>query len=287
MTEAVALEPLKVRMFRRMPRFLQIAGRLARVAWSEDGFTRHERVSVVTTMFRVLPAMWRRRDVSMRVPGGRVFLSPSSFYVDIMTLEYLWRERAFPADVRGSVVVDAGAHKGYYGAWALAHGAAFVYSFEPHSGNFSSLQRARTSNAAGERWTERRQALGESSGRAALYVSDESWAHSIQPGMVDSAIEETVEVVTLSTVLAEIRKRHPGLPVVLKVNVEGSAGVILLPVEIHEFADVVEVQFDHEPGSPYDLNRLLDHLAAAGLHQTESARPKIFRFARTGRDRAA
>ena len=52
------------------------------------------------------------------------------------------RRRAYAGDYRGAFVVDVGAHKGYYGAYALAHGARWVVSYEPETANFALLERA-------------------------------------------------------------------------------------------------------------------------------------------------
>jgi hypothetical protein len=99
--------------------------------------------------------------------------------------------------------------------------------------------------------------------------------------MVDAVSVETVPMVTLREVLEEAQSYRPDADIVLKVNVEGSAGGILLPAQPEDLRRVVEVHLDHEPGSPYNLNTLLDHLAAAGLDRVEKVREKIFRIRRS------
>ena len=52
-----------------------------------------------------------------------------------------WRTTRTPTDYAGAVVLDLGAHKGYFGAYALARGARLVISFEPETANLELLER--------------------------------------------------------------------------------------------------------------------------------------------------
>ncbi len=65
------------------------------------------------------------------------------------------------------------------------------------------------------------------------------------------------------------------------MNVEGGAGGILFPATSEDLAPVVEIDLDHEPGSPYDLGELLGHLAGAGLNEVNSAGEKLYLIRRT------
>jgi len=221
-----------------------------------------------------------RTDVPVRLPGGDVLLGAESLHVDAMTLQYLWGDKLFAVDCRDRVVLDLGAHKGYFGARALADGAAHVYSFEPESRNFRRLEQARQSHSCSQRWTAQRAAVGDMHRTVRLFVSAESWAHSVQEGMVDAVSVEEVPMVTLTEVLEEVDREHPDSEIVLKVNVEGSVGSILLPTPPEQLKRVVEVQMDHEPGSPYNLTAVLAHLAAVGLDQVERPREKLYRIRR-------
>jgi hypothetical protein len=100
--------------------------------------------------------------------------------------------------------------------------------------------------------------------------------------MVDAVSVEKVAMVTLATVLERASEKRPGQPVVIKLNVEGSAGPILLAATAAVLAPVGEVQLDYEPGSPYDITELLDHLAAAGLDDVHKAGEKLWVVSRGG-----
>jgi predicted RNA methylase len=93
------------------------------------------------------------------MPGGPVFLGQRSTFIDVMTVVDVWSGPMFPADCRDRVVLDIGAHKGYFGAWALAQGATAVVSCEPESENFRLLSRAVAANDRRAAWEVDRVAL--------------------------------------------------------------------------------------------------------------------------------
>jgi hypothetical protein len=76
---------------------------------------------------------WRRKPVALRLERARVYLDPQSLAADWET----WRQIFFPkygiyaGDYYDAVVVDVGAHKGYFAASALRGGARLVLSYEP------------------------------------------------------------------------------------------------------------------------------------------------------------
>jgi FkbM family methyltransferase len=202
------------------------------------------------------------------LPGGPVYIGRDSAYIDTLVLLYIWNEQILRTNCLNRVVIDIGAHKGYFGAWALQHDALFVISCEPQSDNFRILERTRCANTRASDWEPMRIAVGANAGTVSLFVSPASWAHSIYEELWHDAVSvEKVQMVPLATLLAHAVERWPHHPIVVKVNAEGSAGPILLAATAAQLAPVVEVLFDHEPDSPYDLEELLQHLAAAGLRE--------------------
>ncbi len=135
------------------------------------------------------------------------------------TIVDVWDAEMYPADCSGRVVLDIGAHKGYFGAWALAQGAVAVFSCEPQRENYELLARCRSANVRGAAWDVQRVAVGADGGRATLFVSKGSWAHSLYEHMVDCQGTEEVTVTNPATVLDRARARCPGHEVVLKLNV--------------------------------------------------------------------
>ena len=88
---------------------------------------------------------------------------------------------AYSGDYRGAVVLDLGAHKGYYGAYALGkRGAATVISYEPGAANYTPRRRRRPRTLAiGGSRGGRRSALR--AGAPALHLMGASWGHSLIP----------------------------------------------------------------------------------------------------------
>jgi FkbM family methyltransferase len=222
----------------------------------------------------------RRREVVVPLPTGDLFIGRLSPLIDVTTVLDVWRGTMFPAHCGGRVVLDLGGHKGYFGAWALAHGATMVISCEPEPENYSLLERCRARNQRRDAWEVKRVAVGAAPGRATLYRSNESWAHSLYDHMVTSDGSVEVEVVGLASILDRAHKKHPNAEVVLKVNIEGAAGDVLFAVEPARLSSVVEVHLDQEPGSPSAIEDILRHLAAAGLTEVSVHDDQLHRIIR-------
>jgi FkbM family methyltransferase len=228
-----------------------------------------------------------KRDVRLPIRGGAVFLGADTLEIDLETLLQMYLLHIFDAACRNRVVLDIGAHKGYYGAWALTRGAREVISFEPQSQNFAFLERAQRSRRDTANWQIRRQAVGRTKGTAKLFVSQQSWSHSLFPDLVDLPDDaepetESVEMVTLPSVLDEATAAHPGVPVILKVNVEGAAADVILPTSPADLEPVVEVHFHNEPGVHYAPEDIVAHLQAAGLTEFRQTDGLYFHVRRPG-----
>lgn len=65
----------------------------------------------------------RRREVTVRSRCGDLFLAQESFAIDLRVLLGVFTFDLYRSDFRGAVVLDLGAHKGYYGARAVLGGA--------------------------------------------------------------------------------------------------------------------------------------------------------------------
>src|SRR4051794_14809035 len=163
----------------------------------------------------VAPLGSKTQYTSVPVPGGRVFIGRHSTLIDVRTFLYIWDAEAFPADCADRVVLDIGAHKGYFGVWALSQGAAAVISCEPHSENFEAMRRSHSTNLRRVAWDIERLAVGAAAGRATLFLSSESWAHSLYEHMVEATGSEEIEVIDLRSLLARARARRPDSSIIL------------------------------------------------------------------------
>ena len=91
--------------------------------------------------------------------------------MDWESLKFVVADNAYQTDHAGAVVLDVGAHKGYYGAYAIERGARAILSFEPETANLELLERAAaTYRARGVAWEVRQVAVGAEKGDAELHV---------------------------------------------------------------------------------------------------------------------
>ena len=212
-------------------------------------------------------------QATIAVAGTRVELGSSGdFDVDWKAFVEVFGHRSYEASYEGSHVLDIGAHKGYFGAFALANGAKVVVSFEPEAKNYAALERA--ARGLGSQWLTRNVALGATSGTGVLLRDRTSWAHSLV-GVERPDGQQQVEVSTLEHALA-------GLPVggertIVKVDAEGSECGILSRPEALEHVDVLMVEWhSNAPCTAAELSSIVE---SSGLLAVGD-RSGILRFAR-------
>ncbi len=228
-----------------------------------------------TTKRGLLAAERSRGRADIEVPIGALaaHVPAASHRVDYFTLYGAIVDRHFPCDVRGAAVLDIGAHKGYFALRAFADGAERVDSYEPASQNFESL--SRSADGVGT-WAVHRAAVGAEPGSIELHLAPGSWGHSVHvPVGGESVGTETVDMVSLSSALAAVSTS--GAPVVVKINVEGAAGEMVLGTEPADWAGVRLLWTDVEPNDPVGLARLVPHLADCGLrHERTEGHRNLF-----------
>ena len=213
-----------------------------------------------------------------------VFLSHDDFEIDWKSLAFIVVDDAYAADYRGAVVVDIGAHKGYFAAYALQQGARAVVSYEPETANFDLLERAATAyRARGGTWVTYRSAVGAERGEAELHVMSASWGHSLQPPDAFSEYEvgvQRVPVEALADVLARAREVADGARVVVKLNIEGAECPVILGTPPAAWDGVDEAFVETHPWASCGGDELARHLEPAGLRRVESAHPAVLRLQR-------
>lgn len=182
---------------------------------------------------------------SARIHVGEVLLElggGEDFPIDWKAFVEIFADEPYAEDYRETHVLDVGAHKGYFAAYALALGAARVVSFEPAIANFEVL--ARTAAGAGGKWLARNAALGRASGTGELLLDTTSWAHSLVR-VERPAGTQPVSIVTLADALAELRA-PPGACTIVKVDAEGAECEILEDAAALGRVDVLLVEWHAE-----------------------------------------
>jgi FkbM family methyltransferase len=191
---------------------------------------------------------------------GQVFFSGKTINGDRGAFSEIFVAGQYRSDYRDGVVVDVGAHKGYFGAWALLQGAKAVLSYEPEARNFALLDRAAaTFRAHGADWRVVRAAVGARERTADLVVSRDSWSHSLHHVAQGERREvQNVNVVALRDVLERARKL--GGRTLVKIDVEGLECELVLETSPEAWAGVDEVFVEVHAFAPCRPDQLVAHL---------------------------
>ena len=229
----------------------------ARAVAEIRGLSARARLRLFFGLLDALP----RRDFEVRLGRGILVFPAASRHEDRWTFYEIWRFGEYGEDFSGATVLDFGAHKGYFGLFALARGANEVLSFEPEPTNFAALERA--AEPAGGAWTVFQSAVGMAEGRATLRLAPVSSAHSLLPAQTTSIGELTVDVTPASSWIESAAGRASRL--IVKIDVEGMECDVVMgtPVEVWRQVDEVYVEL-HETAT-CSSEELLAHLQAAGL----------------------
>jgi FkbM family methyltransferase len=197
------------------------------------------------------------------------------FAVDWRAFVEVLGERPYPGPYDGAAVLDVGAHKGYFGAFALARGASYVVSFEPGRSNFAALSRAAAPFR--DRWITRNSALGRTAGTGVLHLDATSWAHSLIE--VERPVgSQPVSIVTLAQALAELPTG--ARRTIVKMDAEGSEWDILQGDSPFSDIDLLMVEW-HPAIARCSEDELVQSITARGLDLATSA-AGVLRFERRG-----
>ena len=207
------------------------------------------------------------RGRTLHLGAGHVFISGGADRTDRAVIREVFELGLYLTAYRDAIVVDIGAHKGYFGAYALLKGARRVVSYEPASQNFSRLEQSAASfRGSGRRWDVHRAAVTADGRPVELRLSPESWAHRIVPaaGAVASRAE-AIDSVAFADVIASVREETPSGRLIVKVDAEGSECEIVLqtPESVWSLVDELFVE-THEFASCSGSD-LEDQLGAFGL----------------------
>jgi FkbM family methyltransferase len=225
-----------------------------------------------------------RAIYALPLGAATIYLSHDDYEIDWASFAFVAVDEAYAGEYEGAVVVDVGAHKGYYGEYALAHGARAVVSYEPETENFGLLERAASAvRGRGGDWHTRRSAVGAERGEAELHVMGASWGHALHPPEAFAEHEvgiEQVRVEALGHVLAEAIDLAGGARVIVKVNIEGEECPTILGTRASAWEGIDELYVETHPWAACVAEDLARHLEAAGFTRGESSHPAVLRLSR-------
>jgi FkbM family methyltransferase len=217
-----------------------------------------------------------RATTAVDLGCGAVWLRAPGADIDLRTFDEIFVDEAYREDYRGAFVVDIGAHKGYFGAYAALQGARTVVSYEPEAINFRTL----SDSAARFRgpqfdWIVHRKAVGTEAGVATLYVSDESWTHSLVTK--SSNLQQRVDVIAMSSIL----KQSPvDEHVIVKIDIEGMECDVVLGTPEEFWRKAAQIFIETHESASCSWAALASHLEAAGFTESTDQRGGILRMSR-------
>ncbi len=242
------------------------------------------------TRFCLARAEARRRirpkdAYALRYGPGDVFLSHADYEVDWKSFTWVVADHAYPTSYAGAVVLDLGAHKGYYGAYALARGARTVISFEPETVNLELLERAAAAyRLRGADWRVRSSAVGAARGEAMLHLMGGSWAHSLHPPDAWAQYEvgmQRVSVEAIADILDEVGSlAGEGSRLVVKVNTEGEECDTVLGTPPEAWTGVSELFVETHEWAGCDAAELAAHLTPFGFREIPTEMARVLRLRR-------
>jgi FkbM family methyltransferase len=232
----------------------------------------------------VIRAILHSRDESLAfdvpVDGGSVRFDVLH-RPDWRVFRGIYIEKTYETQYDGVVVVDIGAHRGIYSAYALQHGCAALVAYEPKPTNFALLSENIDRSTGSNQQTEAQQKIVTGGESAECYVYDESWSHSTRRRS-DKALTETIRVGAIS--LDDVVERAVVFGgdqsrVIVKIDVEGAEYEIVegasteslslideMFIETHDYAvgDTRNMDTIQQNGG---LDPVVDYSHNAGQHR--------------------
>lgn len=209
----------------------------------------------------------------IRMLVGQLFVDGEDAAVDFQVLAQVFLDEVYgELQFQDRIVIDVGAHKGYFAAYALMSGAKGVFSYEPEGKNFTCLARfAEDARLLGKAIHVTRAAVSDSDSEVTLHVSSESWRHTTLPGQQYSSGETlTVRSCSLCSILDEAKRETPERQLILKIDAEGAECPLLLNTPARCFASVKEVMFEHHSFAGCDFQLIHDRLQSLGFEYMRS-----------------
>jgi FkbM family methyltransferase len=208
--------------------------------------------------------IWSRlapKEFHANLGDGKIYFSGTTVNADRGTFGEIFIAEDYDSNYQDRIVVDVGAHKGYFGAYALLHGAKAVLSYEPEQMNFGFLERAADSfRSKAYQWRTVRAAVGSHRREAELTVMRDSWSHSLTHAGRGDAIRgvQKVDVISIRDILEEAQALEGRI--LVKIDVEGSECEIVLGTPKESWAAVDELFVEVHTFASCTSSELMEHL---------------------------
>jgi len=216
----------------------------------------------------------KNRSPSLRIPlkQGAITLD-ASHLPDWGVYEEVFLKGDYVSNYENSIVIDIGAHRGIFAAFALQNGCSAIISYEPDTNNFSFLQKTISSfpDVASRSIEAYPYAVGSKSGITSFFVYDQSWSHSLLERIDRNLVQKLeVKMVDFKSIIRQARSMAgtTNKRILAKIDAEGSEYDLILNTPLEVFFEVDELFIETHSYASGDPNQIVGFLNRAGLKTT-------------------
>ena len=218
---------------------------------------------------RLLLGSAGERPKEVRIPLGQGVLAFDATHdPDWRVYRGVFVKKEYNTDYTDSVVVDVGAHRGIFAAFALLEGCFAVLAYEPGMDNIAFLKK-NTERLAGRAQQVHvyQQTVGSERGTKTLFSYDQSWSHSLmeRPDMTPVSKTEIRQVDFKSVLEQAVQLAGDKRRVIVKIDAEGAEYDILESSPPDALESIDELFVEVHTYAAEDPNQLARHLAKSGL----------------------
>jgi FkbM family methyltransferase len=205
-------------------------------------------------------------EFAITAPDGSRFITGPTELLDLLGAlheRFVLREYDL-LDARGAVVIDIGAYVGDSALYFAHKGAAKVYAYEPFQATYAAARRNVRLSGLDDVIELRQLGLGAERGTIDGVLSIETPMLSATAASVMrvTGAAEPVQLVTLASVVGEVRSMHPEARLVCKMDCEGAEFDVLTPASLPALRELDQLMVEYHHRSPRPI---CDVLEAAGF----------------------
>lgn len=197
---------------------------------------------------------------TLRVPtGGKVKVWEPSDILNLWSIFCGEEYRVYPSD---AFVLDVGANVGMFASYvAVVSPRARIEAYEPVARTHERLVRQMALSKIEKRVVCRNLGVGSQNGEREIYIGQSSDTSSLYLRNGASAVKESVRLVSLTSVIEEIRDCPVSL---LKMDCEGAEWEILGTIPGKSLSNVERICLEYHPLPGHDKHELVSRLAEMG-----------------------
>lgn len=220
-----------------------------------------------------------KREYEFQIPehSAKALISGKNFVYDKNPFREIFYDHKYKTDYIDAVVLDIGAHKGYYTLYSLLNGASRVWAYEPDKFNFSFLEKNIYRNKFSDKVYLFNKAVGRKSMQRDFFIMKSSVSHSLTERSDREIVGKSkIRVVSINDVLSSVVQE--GGRLIVKIDAEGAEYEILPEIRESYWPLISELFIEYhdiEGQSQYRMNK---HLISKGfvLMRTISDREYLF-----------